>query len=94
MSCLNSLPWKTIRWPRKLTAHPLAGSYDVDDEGVAAEKVTVVEKGVLTNYLLAREPIRDFPHSNGHGRTALAGAPRPQISNLIFKAANPLTLTS
>ncbi len=64
----------------------LAGSYDVDDEGVEAQKVTVVEKGVLTNYLLGREPIRDFPHSNGHGRTALAGAPRPQISNLIFKA--------
>ncbi len=76
---------------KKVDGTSLAGSYDVDDEGVAAEKVTVVEKGVLSNYLLAREPIRDFPHSNGHGRTALAGAPRPQISNLIFKAANPLT---
>jgi TldD protein len=76
---------------KKIDGTTLAGSYDVDDEGVAAEKVTVIEKGVLANYLLAREPIRDFPHSNGHGRTALAGAPRPQISNLIFKAANPLT---
>jgi hypothetical protein len=66
----------------------LAGSYDVDDEGVAAQQVTVIDKGILTNYLLGREPIRDFPHSNGHGRTALAGAPRPNISNLIFKAAN------
>jgi TldD protein len=66
----------------------LAGSYDVDDEGVEAQKVTVIDQGVLANYLLGREPIRDFPHSNGHGRTALAGAPRPQISNLIFKAAN------
>jgi predicted Zn-dependent protease len=64
----------------------LAGTYDVDDEGVEAQKVTVIEKGVLTNYLLGRVPIRDFPHSNGHGRTALAGSPRPQISNLIFKA--------
>ena len=69
----------------------LAGTYDVDDEGVEAQKVTVVEKGILTNYLLGREPIRDFPHSNGHGRTALAGAPRPQISNLIFKAANSVS---
>jgi TldD protein len=66
----------------------LAGSYDVDDEGVEAQTVTVIDKGVLANYLLGRTPIRDFPHSNGHGRTALAGAPRPQISNLIFKAAN------
>jgi TldD protein len=76
---------------KKIDGTTLAGSYDVDDEGVAAQKVTVIEKGVLSNYLLAREPIRDFPHSNGHGRTALAGAPRAQISNLIFKAANPLT---
>jgi hypothetical protein len=66
----------------------LAGSYDVDDEGVEAQQVTVIDKGILANYLLGREPIRDFPHSNGHGRTALAGAPRPNISNLIFKAAN------
>jgi microcin-processing metallopeptidase PmbA/TldD-like protein len=51
-------------------------------------KVTVIDKGILTNYLLGREPIRDFPHSNGHGRTALAGSPRPSISNLIFNAAN------
>ncbi len=64
----------------------LAGTYDVDDEGVEAQKVTVIEKGVLTSFLLGREPIRDFPHSNGHGRTSLAGSPRPQISNLIFKA--------
>jgi predicted Zn-dependent protease len=69
----------------------LAGSYDVDDEGVEAQKVTVIEKGMLANYLLGREPIRDFPHSNGHGRTALAGAPRPQISNLIFKAEHSVS---
>ena len=71
---------------KEIDHQTLAGTYDVDDEGVEAQKVTVIEKGVLTNYLLGREPIRDFPHSNGHGRTALAGAPRPQISNLIFKA--------
>ncbi len=69
----------------------LAGTYDVDDEGVEAQKVTVIEKGVLTNFLLGREPIRDFPHSNGHGRTSLAGAPRPQISNLIFKAEKSIS---
>jgi predicted Zn-dependent protease len=65
-----------------------AGGYDVDDEGVEAQAVTVIEKGVLKNYLLRREPIRDFPRSNGHGRTALYGAPRASISNLIFQASN------
>jgi len=73
---------------KELDHQGLAGSYEVDDEGVAAQTVTVIDKGVLTNYLLGREPIRDFPHSNGHGRTALAGSPRPSISNLIFKAGN------
>ncbi len=68
----------------------LAGSYDVDDEGVEGKSVTLVDKGVLTNYLLGREPIRDFPHSNGHGRTALYAAPRAHISNLIVKASNGL----
>jgi TldD protein len=74
--------------PRKVGDLTLAGSYEVDDEGVPAQPVTVIDKGVLTNYLVGREPIRDFPHSNGHGRTSLAGSPRPQISNLIFNAAN------
>ncbi len=73
---------------KEMDHQTLAGSYDVDDEGVEAQAVTVIDKGVLANYLLGRTPIRDFPHSNGHGRTALAGAPRPQISNLIFKVAN------
>lgn len=73
---------------RKIDGVTLAGSYEVDDEGVAAQPVTVIDKGVLVNYLLDREPIRDFPHSNGHGRVTLASSPRPQISNLIFTASN------
>lgn len=76
---------------KKIDDLTLAGSYDVDDECVQAQPVTVVDKGVLTNYLLAREPIRDFPHSNGHGRSGFASAPRPQISNLTLKAANALS---
>ena len=77
---------------KKVEGQTLAGSYKVDDEGVQAQTVTIVDKGILTNYLLAREPLRDFPHSNGHGRTGPTGVPRPLISNLIFKSSNPLTL--
>lgn len=73
---------------QKIDNQTLLGSFDVDDEGVKAGPLTVIDKGVLTNYLVGREPIKDFLHSNGRGRTALAGSPRPQISNLIFKAAN------
>ncbi len=46
----------------------LAGQYDVDDEGVPAERVTLVDKGVLKNFLLSRRPVRTFNGSNGHGR--------------------------
>src|SRR5207237_9191691 len=48
----------------------LTGSYEVDSEGVKAQEVDIIQKGVLTNYLLGRQPIRDFPESNGHEREA------------------------
>lgn len=66
----------------------LLGSYEFDDEGVKAEPVHVVENGVLTHYLLGREPIRDFPNSNGHGRAAPAGAPNPSLSNLFITGSH------
>lgn len=77
--------------PQKLDGLTLLGSYGVDDEGVRAEPITVIDKGMLVNFLLGREPIRDFEHSNGRGRADLQGSPGPQISNLIFKAANGIS---
>ena len=54
---------------------PLAGSYAVDDEGMRAKDVTLVEKGRLAALLTSRVPQKNFPRSNGHGRstTVLAG---------------------
>lgn len=54
---------------------PLAGSYAVDDEGMRAKDVALVEKGRLTALLTGRVPQKNFPRSNGHGRstTVLAG---------------------
>src|ERR1700756_309340 len=51
----------------------LVGSYDVDSEGVKAQSVTLVNQGMLENYLIGRQPLRDFPDSNGHGRAAPGG---------------------
>jgi predicted Zn-dependent protease len=66
----------------------LLGHYAIDDEGVPAKKVSVIEKGVLVNYLLGREPIRDFPASNGHARAQIpTGSPAPHNSNLIVSAS-------
>jgi TldD protein len=65
------------------------GSYEVDDEGVKAQPVTVIDSGVLTNYLLGRQPIRDFPSSNGHGRGGPGTAPQPALGTLIVKTSEP-----
>ncbi|HLY60211.1 MAG TPA: metallopeptidase TldD-related protein [Terriglobia bacterium] len=64
--------------------HSLLGSYEFDDEGVKAEPVHVVENGVLTHYLLGRQPIRDFSSSNGHGRAVPGRGPTPSLSNLFL----------
>ncbi len=57
----------------------LVGAYDVDDEGVPEQSVQLVSGGKLQNYLLGREPVRDFSESNGHGRAPVAGPARPAI---------------
>ena len=69
----------------------LIGSYDADDEGVKAEKVDVVQDGQLVNYLLGREPIRDFPESNGHGRAAPGQSAAPNLGTLIVRSKQTLT---
>jgi TldD protein len=69
----------------------LVGSYEIDDEGVRAAKVSLIEKGQLVNYLLGRRPIRDFPESNGHGRAGPGQPPRASIGNLILQPSQPLS---
>ncbi len=70
----------------------LMGKYDVDDEGVKAMPVTVIENGKLVNYLMGRAPIRDFPGSNGHGRARLPqGAPAPNLGSMVVRASESST---
>jgi TldD protein len=69
----------------------LIGTYQTDDEGVRAEKVSVIQNGMLVDYLLGREPIRDFPASNGHGRAAPSQLASPMIGNLIVESRATLS---
>jgi TldD protein len=71
--------------------HVLLGHYDVDDEGVKASRVSLIEKGQLVNYLVGREPIRDFPDSNGHGRASVTGPPTSSLGNLIVQSSDALS---
>jgi hypothetical protein len=66
----------------------LIASYQVDQEGVRAQKVAIVQEGLLKELLMSRRPGPDFDRSNGHGRSAFLAMPRPMVSNLFFTASN------
>jgi predicted Zn-dependent protease len=68
----------------------LTGAYDVDDEGVPAESLDVVLSGKLMNFLIGREPVKDFPDSNGHGRAGLGQPAHSRAGVTIFKSSEPL----
>ena len=67
----------------------LIGSYMFDSEGVKAQSVEAIEKGILTNYLVGRQPLRDFPASNGHGRAAVGTPAGPNLGVLLLKSSEP-----
>ena len=69
----------------------LVGSYRYDNQGVAARRVTAIDKGILKNFLMSRSPIDGFPNSNGHGRKQPGRKPVSRQSNLIVEVADPLT---
>lgn len=70
----------------------LLGHYAIDDDGVPAQRVSLIEKGTLVNYVIGREPIRDFPVSNGHGRARIPTNPSgPSLGSLIVTSAVPLS---
>jgi predicted Zn-dependent protease len=72
---------------QKLGDTELAGSYQFDDEGVRAERVSVVDRGTLREFLLGRSPLARFPHSNGHGRAQPGFRPVSRQSNLIVESS-------
>ncbi len=61
---------------------PMFGHTEVDDEGVSGGPLSIVEKGVLKDFLRTRTPVRGYNESNG--RALLGGTPAP--TNLIIKA--------
>jgi len=70
---------------------PLIGGYAVDDEGVRAQKVALVENGNVKGELMSRRPGPDSNQSNGHGRAAFLNDAKPTMSNLFFTSAETLS---
>ena len=69
----------------------LIGSYTVDDEGVPAQSIALVDHGKLESYLIGRTPVRDFGTSNGHGRAAPGQAAHARAGVLIFEPDHPVS---
>lgn len=66
---------------------PLFGGYPIDDDGIPAAPIALVENGVLKGLLATRNPIAGIPGSTGNRR--MMGVPLP--SNLIVASSRGLS---
>jgi predicted Zn-dependent protease len=69
----------------------LNGRYDVDEQGVRAQRTVLVRDGRLETYLLSRKPVRPFERSNGHGRSQGSRPPMARMSNLIVESTKKVS---
>jgi predicted Zn-dependent protease len=69
----------------------LNGHYTYDDEGIKAQRVEVVQKGVLKNFLMCRSPIEGFSRSNGHGRCQTGRRPESRQGVLVVESEKTVT---
>ncbi len=79
--------------PTQTTYHgeSLVGSYRYDDEGVRVAPLTVIDKGQLVSFLTTRQPIQDFPSSNGHAMAANGGPPQPHFGVLTLTSSEAVS---
>ncbi|HYL83831.1 MAG TPA: metallopeptidase TldD-related protein [Candidatus Angelobacter sp.] len=76
---------------KKLGTQDLLGYFQFDDEGVPAQRVMLVDHGVLKDFEMSRSPLVGFPHSNGHGRRQLGATPVSRQGNLIVQSSKTVT---
>jgi TldD protein len=69
----------------------LLGSYPFDDEGVPAERVTLVDHGVLKGFEMSRQALKGFPDSNGHGRRQMTFEAESRQGNLIVESSKKVS---
>jgi TldD protein len=75
---------------RELAGMKLAGYYEFDNEGSPAQRVEVIQNGVLKNFLMSRMPIKNFSASNGHGRNQPGLMPTGRQGNLIVTSSRTM----
>jgi TldD protein len=69
----------------------LGGHYEYDSEGEKAERVELIQDGVLKNFLMSRLPIASFGASNGHGRAEPGFVPTGRQGNLIVTSTKTVS---
>lgn len=69
----------------------LSGYYSFDEEGQPAQRVELVQDGVLKQFLMSRMPIANFDVSNGHGRAQMGRMPTGRQGNLIVTSNRTTT---
>src|SRR5258708_16691524 len=72
---------------KRIGKEGMIGYYPFDDEGTPSERVTLVDKGILRNFEMSRQPLTEFPHSNGHGRRQIGAQPVSRQGNLIVQSS-------
>jgi predicted Zn-dependent protease len=72
---------------KRMEDEDLSGHYLYDDEGVKAQRVIIVENGILKNFLMSRSPVAGFEKSNGHGRKQAGYRAVGRQGNLIVEAS-------
>ncbi len=70
-----------------LNGTTLNGFYRFDDEGVRAQRATLVDNGILRGFVMGRNPIKGFAKSNGHGRKSPGRESVSRQGNLVVEAA-------
>lgn len=76
-----------------LNGMQLNGFYRFDDEAVRARRVSLVDHGKLVGFLMGRNPIQGFAHSNGHGRRSPGLPPVARQGNLVVEVAKSVART-
>lgn len=71
----------------------LNGFFRFDDEGVRAHHVPLIDHGKLVGFLMGRNPIVGFGHSNGHGRRSPGLPPVARQGNLVVETTRSLPRT-
>ncbi len=76
---------------REFHGQPLSGYYRFDDEGEPAQRVQLVDDGVLKTFLMSRLPVASFASSNGHGRAETGKMPTGRQGNLIVTSTKAVS---